>query len=175
MKIQAKIRHTSKPIPSSKSKAKCIIVPVSPLDWQPHFFSLASKSAENAELKKSGRMPMAGFTRSEHMPTINRMRKAGGKVASDIARRQCGVDLVKMVRLRTGPAMITDFRPFESEKVCEMLIEMQRELMRSDSEHESLRGFTCGFVGGARQLRPFQAVHKSALRHGQRLNAWVAT
>lgn len=81
---------------------------MSPLDWQPHFFSFASRMAENAELKKRGKMLMAGLTREEHMPTINRMRNAGGKVASDIARRQCGVDLEKMVRLRTGPAMIAD-------------------------------------------------------------------
>lgn len=32
---------------------------------------------------------------------------AGGKVASDKARRACGKDFVKIVKLRRGPGMVT--------------------------------------------------------------------
>lgn len=55
--------------------------------------------AAYAEEKKRGTRPIAGFTCSEMMPEISRMRKAGGKVAREIARRAWGVDLEKIVRL----------------------------------------------------------------------------
>jgi hypothetical protein len=89
---QVKITHTSNPVPSSKSNTKYTGVPENPLGWQPHFFSLARSSAEYVELRKSGRMPIAGFTRLEQTPTMRRIRKAGRKVARDMARRTWGVD-----------------------------------------------------------------------------------
>lgn len=49
---------------------------------------------------------MAGLTLLEAMPCIKRMRKAGRKTASDIARIAWKRDLVKIVRFRTGPAIL---------------------------------------------------------------------
>jgi hypothetical protein len=60
---------------------------------------LTSRRAEYAEEKKSGKSPIAGFTRCEIRPWMSSMIKAGGKVASDMARRVWGVDLEKIVRL----------------------------------------------------------------------------
>jgi hypothetical protein len=67
---------------------------------------LASKRALNAELKKSGRMPMAGLTSSAAMPWMRRRMKAGRNVARERARRAWGADLVKIVKLRRGPGML---------------------------------------------------------------------
>jgi hypothetical protein len=103
---QSRIKHTSRPIPIIKSNTRWIGVPISPLAWHPHFFSLASRSAANVELKKSGRMPIAGFTRCDAIPWKKRMRNPGGKAASEMARRACGRDLVKIVKLRRGPGMV---------------------------------------------------------------------
>jgi hypothetical protein len=106
---QSKIKQTSNPMPSIRSNTRWMGVPVNPLAWHPHFFSLASRRAAKAELKKSGRIPMAGLTASATIPWIRRTRNAGAKVASDMARRAWGTDLVKIVKFRTGPAMMAVF------------------------------------------------------------------
>lgn len=94
-----RIKHTSDPTPSTKSTAKCTGVPVSPDAMHPHFFSLASRSAEYVAEKKSGRIPIAGFTLLERMPWIRRSRNESGRVASGMARRACGGERVKMVKV----------------------------------------------------------------------------
>jgi hypothetical protein len=96
---QSRIKHTNSPIPSARSKTRWIGVPVRPLAWQPHFFSLARRSALNVEEKKRGRMPMAGFTFSAATPWMRRMINAGKNVARDRARSAWGVDFVKIVKL----------------------------------------------------------------------------
>jgi hypothetical protein len=101
-----RIRQTSSPIPSSRSKIRWMGVPLSPAFWHPHCFSFASRKAEKSEEKNIGRMLIAGFTRPDVMPEMNRRRKAGGNVASDMARRVCTVDFVEILILRTGPAMV---------------------------------------------------------------------
>ena len=49
---------------------------------------------------------MAGFTSPDARPWINKMRKAGGKVAREIARSVWKVDFVKILRLSIGPAIL---------------------------------------------------------------------
>jgi hypothetical protein len=39
---------------------------------------------------------------------MRRLRKAGGNMARERARRAWGVDLVKIVRLRRGPGIVDD-------------------------------------------------------------------
>lgn len=99
MKTQARIRQTNRPVPIRKSRMKWNDVPVRPPARHPHFFSLASRSAANAEEKNNGTSPMAGFTCLRAMPEMRRMTKAGGKVARDMARRAWGVDFWKTVKL----------------------------------------------------------------------------
>jgi hypothetical protein len=69
---------------------------------------LASRRAANAEEKNKGKIPRAGRTREEIIPWMRRMRKAGGKVRIERARRVCGVDFVKIVKFRREPAIIAD-------------------------------------------------------------------
>lgn len=52
-------------------------------------------------------MPIAGLTLSAKMPCKRSMRKPGGKVASEMARRAWFVDFVKMVRFNIGPAIVS--------------------------------------------------------------------
>lgn len=49
---------------------------------------------------------MAGLTRDVRIPWIRRIKKAGGNVARDMARRACGVDFVKIVRARMGEGIV---------------------------------------------------------------------
>jgi hypothetical protein len=115
-------------------------------------------------------MPIAGLTRSDAIPWMSRMKKAGGNVARHIARRACAVDLVKIVKLRRGPGIVAIMRTIMLTHIRNWVVEylndgrqLNDDVLENQCTSPSIYAVYTEFLGSQiRAHSSFQA-HKSAL------------